>query len=475
MRWAQTMRRWADVDLNLWFEFLMALLLAKGGDETLKRLNPFLTEDYVRMVTDITAGIAFRSSRVSQLLRCEDLGDNLAARLRHGAAAGGVQADILVEELYIEAMKLADVLGTSRHFTTAEYVGSAGNTVTFDPRLLFFEFAHDIVLRKSQVELIEKFKRTITAGESMCHQMIMGAGKTTVVGPLMALMLADGRTLVMQIVPQPLLEMSRSVLRAKFSAVVRKPIYTLTFTRTQRVDESLVLKLQRARDSAAVVVAGPTASKSIVLKLMLDVHALDQSNIVAAELKRDWATKFGNMLGFDSAPPDGRVLDEAQHDIVRKEIGCCVRVLEMMKSGALILDEVDLLLHPLKSELNWPIGGKEALDFTEAVGQHQPAGLRWEIPFHLLSATFFAMRPSRVNVPSEFLRSRDARNILLKVRLNAHTTVRCCVQLLLLFYFWATHAARLASQNVLLHDTTHYSSPPSVQQMNGAPHSYGAQ
>lgn len=232
----------------------------------------------------------------------------------------------------------------------------------------------------------------------------------------MALMLADGRTLVMQIVPQPLLEMSRSVLRSKFSAVVRKPIYTLTFTRTQRVDESLVLKLQRARDSAAVVVAGPTASKSIVLKLMLDVHTLDQSNIVAAELKRDWATKFGNMLGFEAAPPDERVLDEAQHEIVRKEIGCCVRVLEMMKSGALILDEVDLLLHPLKSELNWPIGGKEALDFTEAVGQHQPAGLRWEIPFHLLSATFFAMRPSRVNVPSEFVRSRDARNILLKVR-----------------------------------------------------------
>jgi hypothetical protein len=179
MRWAQTMRRWADVDLNLWFELLMALLLARGGDETLKRLNPFLTDDYVRMVTDITAGIAFRSSRVSQLLRCEDLGDNLAARLRRGADAGGVHADVLVEELYIEAMKLADVLGTSRHFTTAEYVGSAGNTVTFDPRLLFFEFAHDIVLRKSQVELIEKFKRTIAAGESMCHQMIMGAGKTT--------------------------------------------------------------------------------------------------------------------------------------------------------------------------------------------------------------------------------------------------------------------------------------------------------
>ena len=34
--------------------------------------------------------------------------------------------------------------------------------------------------------------------------------------------------------------------------------------------------------------------------------------------------------------------------------------------GALLLDEVDLLLHPLKSELNWPIGPKFPLDLTRS-------------------------------------------------------------------------------------------------------------
>ena len=52
-----------------------------------------------------------------------------------------------------------------------------------------------------------------------------------------------------------------------------------------------------------------------------------------------------------------------------------------------MLDEVDLILHPLKSELNWPMGRKEPLDFTRA---RMGNGLRWDVPFHLLDALFFA-------------------------------------------------------------------------------------
>ncbi len=57
-------------------------------------------------------------------------------------------------------------------------------------------------------------------GQSVVKQMIMGAGKTTVVGPLLALMLADGKQLVTQVVPHALLEFSRSVMRSTFSCIV---------------------------------------------------------------------------------------------------------------------------------------------------------------------------------------------------------------------------------------------------------------
>jgi len=53
--------------------------------------------------------------------------------------------------------------------------------------------------------------------------------------------------------------------------------------------------------------------------------------------------------------------------------------------------QVDLVLHPLKSELNFPIGDKEPLDLTRSVAGK---GFRWEIPMHLLDALFHAAEGS---------------------------------------------------------------------------------
>jgi len=72
---------------------------------------------------------------------------------------------------------------------------------------------------------------------------------------------------------------------------------------------------------------------------------------------------------------------------LRAQAKICVRILELFFSGALLMDEVDLVLHPLKSELNFPLGRKEALDLTQT---QSGKGFRWEIPFHLLDALFFA-------------------------------------------------------------------------------------
>jgi len=70
------------------------------------------------------------------------------------------------------------------------------------------------------------------------------------------------------------------------------------------------------------------------------------------------------------------------------------RIISIFQSGVLLLDEVDLLLHPLKSELNWPLGVKKALDYTYPTkrgsgGGNSAPGLRWQIGFHILDAVFF--------------------------------------------------------------------------------------
>ena len=53
----------------------------------------------------------------------------------------------------------------------------------------------------------------------------------------------------------------------------------------------------------------------------------------------------------------------------------------------MLLDEVDLILHPLKSELNWPMGQKDALDFTRE-------GMRWQVAFHMLDGIMQGVVPN---------------------------------------------------------------------------------
>ena len=48
----------------------------------------------------------------------------------------------------------------------------------------------------------------------------------------------------------------------------------------------------------------------------------------------------------------------------RFELRLCRDALSLFEKGVLVLDEVDTILHPLRSELNWPLGGKVPLDFT---------------------------------------------------------------------------------------------------------------
>ena len=45
------------------------------------------------------------------------------------------------------------------------------------------------------------------------------------------------------------------------------------------------------------------------------------------------------------------------------------------------MDEVDVLLHPLRSELNFPIGHKKAIDLS---------GHRWDLPIHIMDAIYYA-------------------------------------------------------------------------------------
>lgn len=404
-------------------------------------------------VLSLVCAVMLCVNRRAQVCRCLHLAVEVMHLLKHfsakaraaaqmdtrrdaaeGASGGSSELSKLLSRacpaLQLKAEALAEALTSERHYVRPR--GEEEGGVSFDPRFLVFEFAYNILLRKSQVELIEEFQRQVEAGRSLCHQMIMGAGKTTVVAPLLALLLADGKRLVAEVVPPALLHFTRSVLRERFSAVIRKGVYTLHFARQDRVTPELLLKLVQARDSRSVVVSTPTAIKSVMLKTLQLMHALDAATRASAEagllaqqmahvealavagttqIRRiqtgitrllrgqrlsssgSWPYQtlffaarrgasgpvrvlslFAALYSAEELGEDGlvdatalgcpRQLTEEQLRSCRRELDLCVRVLEVFRSGVLMVDEVDIILQPLKSELHWPIGPKRPLDFT---------------------------------------------------------------------------------------------------------------
>ena len=221
--------------------------------------------------------------------------------------------------------------------------------------------------------------------------MIMGAGKTTVVGPLLAMLLANSSTLMLEVVPPALLDFSAGVLRERFSAAIRKPVFTFTFDRYSKVTPQLLSKLKTARNLRAIVVSSPSSIKSFMLKFVEICHNLSrQKSLILEKNERSTIKKpkslVKRLLGMRTAE-DSHLEGMSPLELASSHSQAILsdKIFEIFRSSIEIMDEVDVILHPLKSELNWPLGAKEPLDFTRSRSGN---GLRWGIPSHLLDAIF---------------------------------------------------------------------------------------
>ena len=107
------------------------------------------------------------------------------------------------------------------------------------------------------------------------QQMLMGEGKSTVVAPLLGMLLADGKRLVAQVVPAQLLAQSRAIMWKAFSLLLTKSVRTFTFDRACAEDErsitgprGLLTKVEDARACGDVLLCSPAAIKSLLLRFI---------------------------------------------------------------------------------------------------------------------------------------------------------------------------------------------------------------
>ncbi|CAK9085547.1 Uncharacterized protein (Fragment) [Durusdinium trenchii] len=181
---------------------------------------------------------------------------------------------------------------------------------------------------------------------------------------------ANGSRIVCLVVPPALISLSRSVLQNCFSTVVQKRVSTFKCDRSLDLEVALSERLGRIVSHGDVLLTTPGDVKSLELRF------LEQLDLANDRQARRNTTQM------------------------RRECVQMGRALELMKQGVCMIDEVDLVLHPLRSELNFPIGPKNLIE-------HAPE--RWRAVLHLLDG-FFSVEKGRV--PPHLKDSLRAKEIL---------------------------------------------------------------
>ncbi|BAM40713.1 uncharacterized protein TOT_020000967 [Theileria orientalis strain Shintoku] len=433
LAWSFVFGKLAGLENTITFEHLVECLVSTNGDQSLRYLNPFVSD--TKEILSLVAAIMLTVNRRIHVAKCISLLLSILQAIRrfynmlssgavasYGRQGGQVstkeeEVNMLKCEIITSSKLLSEKLKVSRHYI--RYEETLG--IQFDPRLLLFEFNCGILLYKRQVELVQNFMKNAKSNSSCCHQMIMGEGKTTVVGPLLSLLLADGEKLFVQVCPNSLLEFTRATLRETFSAVIKKNVYTFKFTRFDKATPELYLKLLQAKQTRSVVIATPTSIKSLFLKVVYCFHKLE-----SGELKQDVVRRVNNLHkklvsiwnmtstkvvdlahttaggskekskkskdekkektkekgGQGAGSADGN--DYVYHRDVQLEMDMCLRILELFNNAVLLMDEIDLLLHPLKSELHWPMGQKVPISHLN----NSEFQIRWLLPWHILRVLY---------------------------------------------------------------------------------------
>ena len=247
------LRRLAGQEALMEPQFLFASTLSTTLRDDMKRLNPYIENSDMDVILRILVATIMRSSRVGHINRCILMAIKVQKLLKKAeTASSSSEMNTLRVKAEQISKSFAKLLMTKRHFMArSKDVKGAWN---FDPRYLIFEFTWNIILRPKQYFMVVDFVKHLKEGKSKVKQLIMGAGKTAVVTPLLSLIAGDGETFVVVMVPRALLDQSRQRLRETFSTIITKRVYTLSYDRSSSPDKRFVEKLHTAVESRGVCV-----------------------------------------------------------------------------------------------------------------------------------------------------------------------------------------------------------------------------
>ncbi len=219
--------------------------------------------------------------------------------------------------------RLLDEISAKRNYSAQDH-----------PEYLIFEHLGNVRLRKDQVYNLEKMMRKDNGpAPNVILQMIMGAGKSKILLPILALKKADGHRLPIVVVPEALYKATTQNMLAQSGDIFEQYTQVLHFDRNT---EFTVDKLQS------------------ILKKMNDVRKKQNYLMMTPKSLHCLYLKYREALYLQA--------HGAEHDTtLEKKINLLQDILTLIKDeGDAIWDEADEILN-VKLEVNFTVGKPEPL------------------------------------------------------------------------------------------------------------------
>lgn len=177
-----------------------------------------------------------------------------------------------------------------------------------DPDALIFaiiETELSITLRSEQVELVRKVAKGQEKNQSIVLQLIMGAGKTSVLQPLLAYLFATPHNLSTVIVPEALVEPVREGLSRILGSSFQQSVFMLPYDRELARNKAFLTtyleKLEEVQKRSGVILMSPRCKHSIITSLYEAYYDEDdRSELIAKIVQKLEAESVSQVDEIDS-------------------------------------------------------------------------------------------------------------------------------------------------------------------------------
>ena len=198
------------------------------------------------------------------------------------------------------------------------------------PSFLVLEYINNFTIRRRNVASVCRFlRKSNDQFDKFLLQLMMGSGKTFVIGPLLALNFADGETLSVMMPPSPLFPTNSSDLLSNNLRVFAQKGHVITFNRDSHYIEVSNLRLLHT------ILADAIKDRQFVIVKPETLQIMENKFI---ELKYSGSSSMAESL-----------------DYLRKIINI------FRDYGAVVIDEVDSTFGRLR-DLNFPLDESDQLD-----------------------------------------------------------------------------------------------------------------